>query len=132
METDDRVEDWDISVCLDYYNVYAGDGRDTLKSERFSMLSPERHMFPHFNSDMEWYFKRKYYWNDEGLDCCSNYSIAFHYMKPKYLYTLYYLTYIIQPYGIERRYPAPPVRKPFSEVTNILDQERVNKTLRGY
>lgn len=131
LETDARVEEWDISICLDQYMVYAGDRRDPLKRQRFLHYQPEQILFgkPDFNS---WYWNRKYYWDDEGLDGCSNYSISFHYIRPKGCYTLYYLTYRLKLYGIVRKFPPTANKTNFSEVAYILDQERLNKTLRGY
>lgn len=132
IETDREIEDMHITVCLDPYNVYGGDGRDLLKRERFLMFWPEKHLFKDPNWKNRWYWKRKYYYNDEGLDCCSNYSIAFHYIKSRYQYTLYYLTYRLQPFGIERRFPPPPKKKIWSEVARVLDEEISNVKLRGF
>lgn len=131
IETDKRIEDWDITVCLDYFNVYPGDGRDVLKRERFLMFQPEKHLWA--KPDMtNWYWMRKYYWTKEGLDCCSNYTIAFHYIQNYYQYTMYYLTYRLNPYGVIRRFPPPPPVYNFTQVANVLEQEAINKTLRGF
>lgn len=110
LESDKRIEDWEISVCLDYYNVYAGDSRDSFKRERFLLFWPEFHL--HTQPDRNfWYWQRKYYWTDEGLDCCSNYTISFHYISAQYQYTMYFLTYRLQSFGVEKRFPPPPVKK---------------------
>lgn len=108
--TDARVEDWDITLCLDHYNVYAGDGRDILKRERFLMWNPETILTAKVTLS-NWYWQRKYYWTDEGLDCCSNYTISFHYIEAKLQYTLYYFTYKLKPFGVIRRFSPPPVKK---------------------
>lgn len=131
IETDDKTEDWHISNCLDYYNVYAGDSRDLIRRDRFLPFTPEQHLFGN-PSQKYWYWERKYYFNDEGLDCCSNYSVAFHYISGQYQYAMYYLVYRLQPFGIRRRYPPPPKKKNFADVAQILDEETVNKSLRGY
>ncbi|XP_031634647.1 glycoprotein-N-acetylgalactosamine 3-beta-galactosyltransferase 1-like [Contarinia nasturtii] len=131
IKTDDRIEDYDISRCLDYYNVYPGDARDLLKRDRFLPFWPEEHFFIRYNPTY-WYWQRKYYWNDDGLDCCSNYTIAFHYISASYQYTMYYLIYKLQPYGINPRYPKPPMQKDFKQVANLLDRERYDPTFRGY
>lgn len=118
-----RFEDWDMTVCLEHYNVYAGDARDLLKRERFLLFWPEAHLFgrPDFTN-----------WTDEGLDCCSNFTISFHYILAKYQYSMYFLTYRLQPFGIERRFPPPPMKKDFHEVTKLLSRERIDPSLRGY
>lgn len=129
IETDQRIEDWEISICLDQYNVYAGDGRDVLKRERFLMWKPEVHLL---SLTPLWYKMAKYYWSDEGMDCCSNYTIAFHYTRPDAQYTLYYLIYRLKVYGVQWKFPPPPKKYEFSKIAYILDQERTNKSLRGW
>lgn len=126
VERDDYVEDWEISICFDHAGVYAGDARDLLKRERFLPFTPEGHLFPDYG--LQWYWDRKYYRTDEGLDCCSNYTIAYHYISPKSMYLLYYLVYQLKVYGNQHRYPAPPRKINFAEVSYILDQQRVNST----
>lgn len=131
IENDKETEDWHISICLDYYDVYAGDSRDLVKRDRFFPFDPDSHLFGYPSSGY-WYWQRKYYFNDEGLDCCSNYSIAYHYIGPRHQYTLYYLVYKLQPFGVQRQFPPPPKKKIFSDVIRILNEERINATLRGY
>lgn len=41
IETDKRYEDWDMGLCLEYYDVQAGDSRDFLKRDRFFAFWPE-------------------------------------------------------------------------------------------
>lgn len=132
VETDDRNEDWTIASCLDNYNVYAGDSRDLLKRDRFFPFWPEKHLFGKHSGYPNWYWQRKYYFNDEGLDACSNYSISYHYISSEYQYQLYYLIYRLRVYGIERRYPPPSKKIVFFKVTRELDEERYNESLRGY
>lgn len=131
IETDYEHEDWHITFCFDYYNVYAGDGRDLVKRDRFLPFRPVSHLLGH-PIPGNWYWIGKYYFNDEGLDCCSNYTISFHYVKPWDQYTMYYLVYRLQAFGITHRFPPPPMKKNFSEVARALDAERFNLTLRGY
>lgn len=130
IDTDDRTEDTEISTCFDKVNVYAGDGRDLIKRERFLPFSPADHLFADRGS--WWYWQRKYYNTDEGLDCCSNYTISFHYIGPRHQYTLYYLTYLHKIYGIARQFPAPPKKRNMTEVIKILNLERFNSSYRGY
>lgn len=131
IHTDERTEDWDISVCFDKVNIYPGDGRDILKRERFLPFEPERHLF-NTRDPKFWYWKRKYYNTNEGLDCCSNYSISFHYIGPKYMYTMYYLIYQLNTYGIQLHHPQPPAYCDMQRVIQKLEQERTNITYRGY
>lgn len=123
---DDWVEDWEISLCFDNVNIYPGDGRDLLKRERFLPFWPEAHLFPDYG--LQWYWDRKYYRTDEGLDCCSNYTIAYHYTSPRSMYLLYYLVYHMRVYGVNHRYSLPPRKTNITEVIHILEQQRFNST----
>lgn len=38
----------------------------------------------------------------QGLDCCSDNAISFHYINPKMMYVLDYLIYNLMPFGILR------------------------------
>lgn len=130
-ETDKRIEDYDMSICLDNYNVYPGDGRDLIKRERFLVFTPESHLFTEPDPN-NWYWKAKYYWTEEGLDCCSNYSITFHYIYSRHQYTMYFLHYRLRLYGIERRFPLNPKHKSLKEISKQLNRERFDETLRGF
>lgn len=132
---DKLSEDWNVPLCLEKLNVYAGDGRDLLKRERFFVYKPESNLFakadPWYKNRL-YYFKRMYHLKDwTANDCCSNYSISFHYIFPRYMYTLYYFSYILKPYGIKFRYPLPP-KLIFSDVVRTLQMERRNVSYRGY
>ncbi len=38
----------------------------------------------------------------QGLNCCSDHSVSFHYVGPKDMYALEFLIYHLYPYGITR------------------------------
>lgn len=127
--SDKNSEDWTIPLCMVKYDMHLGDSRDWLKRERFFALRPENHLLA---DSPKWYWTSLYYHSDEGLDCCSNYSISFHFIQPKYLYTLYFLSYRLKPYGIKFQYPPPPPKVIFSDVVQALEMERQNASYRGY
>lgn len=128
---DKLSEDYNLPKCLAKLNIFAGDSRDWVKRGRFFVAWPQWHLFPN-KSKSSWYWKRKYYWSEEGLNCCSNYSVSFHYIKPRYLYTMYFLTYELKPYGFNYQHPQLPEKLNFNEVIRILEMERINDTYRGY
>lgn len=118
-------EDWNIGYCFDKIGIYAGDS--TLNRERFLPFDPKAHLFPRFHSH-PWYLIYQYYSSDEGLDCCSDYSIAFHYISPSYMYTLYYLTYYLKIHGVKYRNPLLPRKMFFRDIVHMLENERKNIT----
>lgn len=126
VDRDNTAEDWEAAKCFEKVGVLAGDGRDLIKRERFLPFIPEHHLFN--KPGKWWYWERKYYQTDEGLDCCSNYAIAYHYIGPKYMYRMYYLIYHLMTYGNIHRFPPPPKKLNFSHVAYILEQQRVNST----
>lgn len=52
--------------------------------------------------------KPQFFFLFQGLDCCSDYAVSFHYVPPQQLYVLDYLLYHLRPYGIGRTYSLRP------------------------
>ncbi|XP_060658602.1 glycoprotein-N-acetylgalactosamine 3-beta-galactosyltransferase 1-like isoform X1 [Drosophila nasuta] len=120
-----EFEDFEIGACMENLNVTAGDSRDWNGRGRMFVSVPQDHLVPDRNTGF-WYWNFSFYKNDEGLDCCSDNAISFHYVIPELMYTMDYLIYHLKPYGIVRephRLPAklnvgeflPP---PIEEIAN--------------
>lgn len=66
----------------------------------------------------------------QGLDCCSDYSITFHYIKPKEMYALEFLLYHLKkPYGVQESHPDQPKQLTWDEVLerNQLDFNEITE-----
>lgn len=97
------AEDVEIGKCMEKLKVRAGDSRDPLGRGRFFPFVPEHHLIPgHVDKDF-WYWKYIYYPSEEGMGCCSDSAVSFHYISPNQMYVMEYLIYHLRPYGIAHR-----------------------------
>jgi len=114
----DGAEDVEIGRCLENVHVEAGDSRDALGRGRFFPFVPEHHLIPgHVAPDM-WYWKYIYYPIKEGMECCSDSAVSFHYVTANEMYVMEYLLYHLRPYGVDsmvrfrqhggNNHPPPP------------------------
>ncbi|XP_053958307.1 glycoprotein-N-acetylgalactosamine 3-beta-galactosyltransferase 1-like [Anastrepha ludens] len=116
-------EDKEMGKCLQNVGVVAGDSRDEHKRGRFFPSGPQGHLIPKDKSS--WYWRYIYYKTEDGLDCCSDYAISFHYVQPSYMYVLDYLIYNLRPFGVFRQNTALPAKR---NMTELLEQWRNDKS----
>jgi glycoprotein-N-acetylgalactosamine 3-beta-galactosyltransferase len=88
-------EDVMVARCLKNEGVHAYDTRDGQGAERFHPFTPGHHLHyaaPKKNPESDWYIK---YTIDLkfGMDCCSEESLSFHYVKPDLMQKLYRFVY---------------------------------------
>uniref|UniRef100_A0A7E4VPS3 Glycoprotein-N-acetylgalactosamine 3-beta-galactosyltransferase 1 n=1 Tax=Panagrellus redivivus TaxID=6233 RepID=A0A7E4VPS3_PANRE len=97
---DDGPEDVQIGLCLEKVNVTAGDSRDSKGRWRFMPLQPQSHMRPGNRTLDQWFYDYLYYPYTDGKECCSDYSISWHYVNHEWMHTLDNMFYHIKPVGM--------------------------------
>jgi glycoprotein-N-acetylgalactosamine 3-beta-galactosyltransferase len=90
---EEGLEDVEIGKCMENLGVKAGDSRDSLGRGRFFPSVPEQQIFP--VQKWSWYYPA-----EEGMACCSDSAVSFHYVPPNQMYVMEYLLYHLRPYGI--------------------------------
>uniref|UniRef100_A0A6P7G9E9 Glycoprotein-N-acetylgalactosamine 3-beta-galactosyltransferase 1 n=1 Tax=Diabrotica virgifera virgifera TaxID=50390 RepID=A0A6P7G9E9_DIAVI len=106
-QDNEGAEDVEMGKCLAAVDVAAGDGRDPELRGRFFPFAPSHHLIPGHVDKNFWYWKYIYYNETQGMDCCSDNAVSFHYIEPSMMYAMEYMIYHLRPFGIAYK-PALP------------------------
>uniref|UniRef100_UPI00358E251D glycoprotein-N-acetylgalactosamine 3-beta-galactosyltransferase 1 n=1 Tax=Myxine glutinosa TaxID=7769 RepID=UPI00358E251D len=101
------VEDLALGGCMEKIGVKPGDSRDAAKRETFHPFVPEHHLIRGTLGKDFWYWRYCYHPASEGPECCSDFSISFHYVDWVRMYVLEYYSLHLRAYGFQSQYVAP-------------------------
>ncbi|XP_063709184.1 glycoprotein-N-acetylgalactosamine 3-beta-galactosyltransferase 1-like [Culicoides brevitarsis] len=102
------AEDAEFGRCMQNVHVVAGDSRDDQFRARFFPFVPEGHLVADPNHDW-WYWRAIYYNITEGMECCSDTAVSFHYVNPELMYEIDFLVYHMRVFG--RTWHKEPLKK---------------------
>ncbi|VDL92415.1 unnamed protein product [Schistocephalus solidus] len=113
------AEDVNLGACAEQVGVKFVDSLDSHGKETFHPFSPGYMIDKKAMDATEWIQKYNKHPIVTGVECCSDHSVSFHYVKPSEMYTLEYLIYHLYPYGIARDIHAYE-----KSLTLLQDQEK--------
>jgi glycoprotein-N-acetylgalactosamine 3-beta-galactosyltransferase len=97
-----QAGDMFVGECLSKYALFI-DAHDNKMQKQIFPVGVNEHLKQKPPNATFWYTNYQWINHTRGdLNCCSEYYVASHYVKPKDLYFFEYLFYHVQPFGIEK------------------------------
>lgn len=96
-------DDLQMGKCMELLKVKAGVSKDILGRARFHPKKPSDHIRLQLINNTLLNLTTDYlFYEEETLECCSDWAITFHGISYMYMYTMEYFLYHLNPYGIHR------------------------------
>ncbi|RXG72219.1 Glycoprotein-N-acetylgalactosamine 3-beta-galactosyltransferase 1 [Armadillidium vulgare] len=90
------AEDAELGKCLDKVGVIAMDSRDEKERGRFFPMAPDNHLISGKIGSKHWFWNYTFYDEKNGMNCCSDTAISFHYITPAKMTELEYFIYNVR------------------------------------
>ncbi|KAH8418836.1 hypothetical protein KR222_011475 [Zaprionus bogoriensis] len=119
------IEDFYMGICLQNVGVHLIDSARALAEDdrpKFFPLDFESFLSNANASIPDWLREMSVAQINTGTDCCSNYSIAFHYTKPERMYLYEFLLYQLRVFG-RRQVGKLPAKRTNSELLEMFPLE---------
>ncbi|XP_062134744.1 glycoprotein-N-acetylgalactosamine 3-beta-galactosyltransferase 1 [Drosophila sulfurigaster albostrigata] len=126
------IEDFYMGICLQNVGVHLIDSTRAMADDdkpKFFPLNVESFLYNGNESIPTWLHEMSVSEIDTGLNCCSNYSIAFHYTKPERMYLYEFLLYHLRVFGKKWSAEQLPRRWTFSEMVEMFPLENNSEIL---
>ncbi|SPP82411.1 glycoprotein-N-acetylgalactosamine 3-beta-galactosyltransferase 1 [Drosophila guanche] len=96
------IEDFYMGICLQNVGVHLVDSAQALEEDtkhKFMPLDLESYMYDSNATTPDWLRLMSVSEVETGFNCCSNYSVAFHYASPERMYLYEFLLYHLRVFG---------------------------------
>ncbi|ALC39815.1 CG3119 [Drosophila busckii] len=120
------IEDFYMGICLQNVGVRLIDSQRALpqldERPKFMPINVANYLYNGNISIPDWLRAMSLNEIETGYNCCSNYSIAFHYTKPELMYLYEFFLYHLRVYG--RKYAEePPAKLTAAEIMEMFPLE---------
>ncbi|KAH8274125.1 hypothetical protein KR044_011425, partial [Drosophila immigrans] len=125
------IEDFYMGICLQNVGVHLIDSTRAMTDDdkpKFFPLNIENYLYNSNETIPTWLKEMSVSEVETGINCCSNYSIAFHYTKPERMYLFEFLLYHLRVFG-QKYVEQLPKRWTFSEMLEMFPLENNSEIL---